>query len=522
MTFAALLLTACLGLAEPAPDTLVICPIDLQPGLANWVEYRRRQGHRIRVQPPSSTAVGIRRQVRSMARLGHLQHLVIVGDAADPRLPAQRLVPTDYVPAKVNVHFGSEPEISSDNTYADLDGDGVPDLTLGRITVDSNDELRRYVQRVIEYESGGAAGDWMRRMNFVAGVGGFGQLVDRMIEQSTKRIITDLVPPAYETSMTYGSWSSPYCPNPERFSDTAIERFNEGCLFWCYIGHGSQRRLDRVMLPDRRCEILDCERVRMLNARQGAPIAVFLACYTGAIDGPEDCLSEEMLRQPQGPIAVISSTRVAMPYAMALLSLELLDGYFHGSSETLGQLMLEAKQKLVRNPERPDRYRQLVEAMGQAFSPKPELLDAERREHVHLMHLWGDPLLRLQRPQAIQLEIPERVEAGMRLRVRGESPGAGPLTIDICYRRDRYRKRPPRRSDYDPSPEALQRYDEVYRETQQLTCWRTTLEVPAGPFELEAVVPADANGDCFVRAMVDSNTGFALGAAPFFIEPKRP
>ena len=275
---------------DPPCDTLVICPPDFQPALKAWVAYREGQGHRIRVEAPAKNSYGIRMQVRKVAASGSLKNLMIVGDCADRRAVAGRLVPTDYVQAKVNVKFGSEPEISSDNTYADVNSDGIPDLTLGRMPVDSPAELEQFIQRIKEYESPSSSGEWMRRMNFVAGMGGFGQLVDKMIEQSTKQIITDLIPPAYETSMTYGSWSSPYCPNPRRFSETTIERFNQGCMFWCYIGHGSQRRLDRVMLPDGRCEILDCESAKFLDAQQGSPIAIFLACYTGAADGPDDCL----------------------------------------------------------------------------------------------------------------------------------------------------------------------------------------------------------------------------------------
>ncbi|MCH2184049.1 MAG: C25 family cysteine peptidase [Mariniblastus sp.] len=500
-------------------DTLVICPAAFQAALQPWIEYRQGQGHRIKVELPAENSYGIRLQVRRAAASGALKNLLIVGDSSDRRSNADRLVPTDYVKARVNVKFGSEPEISSDNTYADLDSDGTPDLTLGRITVDSPGELEQYIQRIKNYESGASSGEWMRRMNFVAGVGGFGQWVDKMIEQSTKQIITDLVPPSYETSMTYGSWSSPYCPNPHRFSQTVIERFNQGCLFWCYIGHGHKRQLDRVMLPDGRCDILDCDSARLLKSRQGSPIAIFLACYTGATDGPEDCLSEEMLRQPGGPIAIISSSRVAMPYAMAVLSLEMLDGYFNGDAETLGELVLESKQRLVAEPTEADPYRELVESMGKAFSPEPGLLEQEREEHVHLMHLFGDPLLRLKKPAKIKLDANDTIRAGESMVVRGSTPLGGKLTLEVCYQRDRFRKRPPRRREYDSSDEAFAQYDVVYQETHQLNCWQTQVAVEAGPFEIEVDIPVDANGDCFIRGMVDSSDGFAMGARPISIRP---
>ena len=144
--------------------------------------------------------------------------------------------------AKVNVLFGSEPEIATDNTFADLDGDGLPELAIGRLPADSKAEVERFVARVIEYEQDNSPNQqWRRNVNFVAGVGGFGGVIDNVIEQTTKQIITDLVPCDCQTSMTFGCWRSPYCPDPRRFSETAIRRFNEGCLFWVYIGHGSEQ-----------------------------------------------------------------------------------------------------------------------------------------------------------------------------------------------------------------------------------------------------------------------------------------
>ena len=291
-------------------------------------------------------------------------------------------------------------------------------------------------------------------------------------------------------------------------------------MFWCYIGHGNKRRLDRVMLPDGRCDILDCDSARFLNAQHGSPIAIFLACYTGAIDGPDDCLSEEMLRQPHGPIAIVSSSRVAMPYGMAVLSLEMLDGYFQGNVTTLGELLLQSKQKLVAEQSESNRYRKLIESMGRAFMPEPDLLKEERKEHVHLMHLLGDPLLRLKKPVKIVLDSNDRIQAGDTLVVRGDSPLGGTMTVDICYKRDRFRNRPARRREYDSSEQAFAQYDAVYRETHQLTCCAKQFVIEPGEFEIKIDVPADASGECFVRGMVESGSGFALGARPLYVDPR--
>ena len=501
-----------------APDVLVICPVRFQPSLKRWVDYRTDQGYTISVISPAATAKGIRKQIASTAEGGSLKHVFLVGDSGDSNARKEDLVPTDYVVAKVNVKFGSEPEIATDNTYADLDGDGIQDLSIGRLPADSEKEIDQFTTRVIEYESSNNTGEWRRRVNFVAGVGGFGKIIDGLIEQTTQQILTDLVPRGYETKMTYGSWRSPYCPDPRQFSDCAIERFNEGCMFWIYIGHGARHRLDKIYMPDQSHSILDESTVTKLNSKSGNPIAIFLACYTGATDHPRDCLVENMIEQKNGPISAICGTRVTMPYAMSLLSLEMVDEFFYGDIKTLGELLRVSKKRMVQGSEEPNDYRMMIEGMGKSFSPKPELLKQERLEHVQLIHLIGDPLLQLKRPKSLSLKAPETAVAKSEIKVSGTAGTAGKLTIELAYQRDRLRYRFKSRRKYDSSESSFQNYQKTYEQTQQLVVETKTLNVQAGDFETKIKIPVDLSGSCVVRAMLVSQDDFALDSSPIEIE----
>ena len=501
-------------------DTLVLCPIDFQPALTKWLAYRRQQGYQIRVESPAPVAVGIKRQIQIVAATHPLKHVLLVGDSADQYARFQQLVATDFVPAQVNVYFGSDQEIATDNTYADLDFDGLPELTIGRIPADSATQLTQFMDRVIAYETNanGDLGDslWRRRINLVAGVGGLGRVVDAVVEQTAKQMITDLVPAEYQTSMTYGSWSSPYCPDPRRFSQTTIERFNEGCMFWVYVGHGNRSQLDYVHLPDQSHPILDKNRVRQLSCAHGNPIAIFLACYTGATDACQDGLAETMLMQPGGPIAVLCGTRVTMPYAMSRLSLELMEEFFEGDALTLGDLVRVSLRRMAKDEPAPagdDRYRRLIEEMGKSLSPFPQLLPLERLEHAKLIHLLGDPLLKLARPKPLQLDVSDRIEAGTNLSVEGVAPSDGELQIELVYERDRFLKRPKRRRDYESSDFSFRQYDEVYRQAQQRTVAKIYAPVKRGSFEQAIEVPESASGRCQVRAVVVSADTFAMGSS---------
>ena len=428
-------------------------------------------------------------------------------------MPKKSLLPADHVLAKVNVNFGSEFDIATDNTYADFNGDSIPDVAIGRIAATTPQDLTNYIDRVIQYESNNDNPQWRRRVNMIAGIGGFGQVTDTLIENTTRQIITDKIPGQYKTSMTHGSWRSPYCPDPRAFSDTAVERFNEGCMFWVYIGHGERTRLDTLRVPKQQFPILDEQSVKGMNCRNGNPIAIFLACYTGAFDSSRDCLAERMMKQPAGPIAVISGSRVTMPYAMGLLSLEMTDEFFNGDSETIGTLLLRSKQKMAtaipHDSESDladgDRYRNMIDSMGMALSPLPGMLAEEKTEHLHLINLLGDPLLRLKRPGSIDLQKSEIVtdSSGKRsLIVDGNSPSAGTMKLELVYRRDRFRQRPKRRRKFDPADDVLASYQQQYEKAQNLVCSEKTFAVTAGNFHAELEVPADVNGQCRVRVML--------------------
>jgi hypothetical protein len=487
------------------PDTLVVCPDAFTNTIQEWVDYRTTQGHVIQVIPSPKTAGELRTQIRELAKANSkLKTVLLVGDSKG----LFGTTPTSYVNANVNVLYGAQPKIATDNRFVDMDDDNSPDLSIGRMPVDTPEELSAMIKRVIAYEKNNS-GRWLKRINFVAGVGGFGQLIDKLIEQSAKQMITDLVPAGYSTSMTYGSWNSPYCPDPRRFSETSIERFNEGCLFWVYIGHGATHRLDSVRLPDRSYDILDNSTVGNLDSAEGNPIAIFLACSTGGFDDPQDCLAENMLRQESGPIAVLASTRVAMPYGLSTFTLEMTREHFGGDVETLGEVVMLAKQRLIKT-EDPSELRQMIEAMGKGFAPNPELLDAERLEHADLMHLLGDPLLRIKRGAKLDLNASVSKEDD-KVVVTGVAPFAGDIQLALSYKRDRFRFRPARRPNYEPAKFA--EYQEAYEKAKDLTCLAVEEKVSQGEFRIVLQIPEGANGECVVQGLLLQTGGFAIDSS---------
>jgi hypothetical protein len=521
---------ACLLLAaeRQAPDAVIVAPREFAAALAPLVEHRQRQGHRVAYIASSGSSAEVRAAIRKVAAEGALRYVLLVGDAdpaarVNPAIAA-RSISAPLVPAVVNVKWGSEPQIASDNWYGDLDGDQLPDLAVGRIPADTPTEVTRIVAKILSYESNRDYGAWRQRVNLIAGVGGFSPLADTVIEAATSKLLTSGIPAAYDTRMTYGSWRSPYCPDPRLFHAMTVQRHNEGCLFWVYIGHGQASSLDEMRIPGERFNILNVNDCGKLRASGGAaPIALMMACYTAAFDQPQDCLAEQMLKADGGPVAVYGGSRVTMPYGMAVMADALMQEYFEHRPPTLGDCVLAAKRRTmgrIDDAEHPvGMNRILLDGVASMMSPNKELLNEERREHLHIFNLLGDPMLTLVHPQGAELEAARDVAAGDRLRITGRTTVAGRAVLELVCRRDCCKQPPPTRERFDPRDQALAEYQPVYEQSLDRCFARWGLELPAGEFATEVVVPAGAHGPCHLRLAVANHAAHALGATNVFVRP---
>jgi hypothetical protein len=445
-----------------------------------------------------------------------LKYVLLVGDAdpdmKDDNQVRARSVPTTYAPAKVTVRFGGEPTIATDTPYGDLDGDGVAELAVGRLPVDTPQQLTSLIERIIAYERNQDFGLWRRQINLVAGAGDMGPLIDPLIESTAREFLNSGVPAAYQTTMTYGNWRSPYCPDPRAFGQTALARFNQGCMFWVYMGHGDVCELQPLTVPGAQYPVLAADDVRKIDGGACPPIALLFCCYTGAFDARVDCLGESLMTQQGGPVAVFAGSRMTMPYGMATLASEMLDGCFQQRTATLGELTTRARKEALGAGEASPR-RQWLDRLALLASPSRNELPQERRDHALLFNLLGDPLLRIRQPQPVTLTAPARANVGEKLEVSGRSPVAGKCVLELVVRRDRLTVAPPVRQEYDNQDAKLREFTEIYQRANDPRLLTQQLEVPAGDFRATFELPAEAAGPCHVRAFITGAADYAAGAA---------
>ena len=488
---------------SPSSQVVVVCPPPLRSTLDPWLEYRRQQGWQLTVLGSAGGKDRIRHQIRSLAASSPVSHVVLVGDV--PPAPTSRQgIPTWLLPRQ-----DSPESIASDGPYADFDDDQLPDAAVGRLPVDTRAELAELIRKTLEYEQAGHSGRWRRRINIVAGAGGLGLWTDAMVEAASKRLIAERLPAAWNTTFTYARSHSPYCPDPSSLRDTVLAQLNRGCLFWTYIGHGHPYAVEPLRLPEGEFPLLDVRDTERLACRHGSPIALFFACYCGAFDAPHDCLAEQLLQAPAGPVATVAGTRVTRPYAMAVLAEALMDGYFYSSQPyTLGELLWTAKRSLTAPPADTP-HRRALEAVARGLSPQGTSLEAERREHSHLFHLLGDPLLGLPRPTALPLRCAAEPVAGQPLTVTVTAPQEGELILELVLRRDRL----PEALRAAPGPPQGPARQARYLRANDRQLATVSQPISAGKQVVTLLVPATAAGACWVRGYLESPHGWCVGAA---------
>ncbi len=401
-------------------------------------------------------------------------------------------MPIHYARTTVSARYGSTPTLSSDLAYGDFNNDATPDAVVGRLPVDDPDELRRLIDRIVAHEGSRDFGPWRSRVDLIGGVGGFGPMIDSTIETATRTIITGTLPSETNATIAHASPGHRYFPK-QQFTDAVVDRYQQGSRFWVYAGHGQITELDRV--PARTgIPILDSDSVKRLNRPKGAsPIALILACYSGAIDAPKDSIAEEMIRNDGGPIAVLAGSRVTMPYGNTTAAVGMINAVYAQKLPRLGEAWLSALTEMHREPTGDQSStRVMVDAMATIFSPKGASLVNERREHMLLYNLLGDPTLRLHHPQSVQVTVPPGCKVGETIEVTAVSPLAGDITVSL-----------------DRPIGAVIAGDP----NQTSIASMKTQVVPAKSAKLRFKIPADTTGPIVVRAMVAGETTWAAGAA---------
>ena len=431
--------TAALLAGVLSGTVVVVCPGPWQKELAPWVAKRTAEGHRVLVlRYRGEEAEELAGRIRPLLqRSGQAGYVLLVGDPSpqaaagehEPATPKGRREPGVPVFYRASRVVPGVKLIATDAPYGDLDRDGCPDVAVGRWSVTNTAELRAVVAKTLA----AAPSDKLRnpgpeQLVFWAGHGGFGAVTDRVIQTCTRMVLAGELPPECPITLIPAQWRA----GSFRGNRSAKTRPQSALRFWVYMGHGLPWALRPW--PGREWEAASLLRAGSVAPR--ATLAVLFCCEAGMMDQGPACLAEQLLRHPQGPAAVLAGSRITMPYGMAVLGRGLLQHHFAGTSpqqeNTLGRIFLAAQRRAFHREDNPqhDPTARIIDQAARWLNIHPHL-KRERREHVWLFNLLGDPTLSLPRVPRMELQVPQQPTAGGLLVCRLRSPRPGRVTLEL-------------------------------------------------------------------------------------------
>ena len=355
--------TTTLRALDRAADYIIITHPDFVSALQPLVQHRQARGLRVRVATTTQVydefGYGVESPSAIHTFLDWIQQnwkspaprfVLLVGKASyDYRdflnAPNKNLVPTFLLDTP---HLR---QAASDNWYVTDDADTArPTLALGRIPAKTPDQVTQAVNKMIAYESSGAA-DWRSRVIVAAD--------DKDPSfQSTADLLAGKIRSGMQAQKIY---LADYKGAVDPTRADLITRWNAGALIMMYIGHGSINTWAEGPLfsDDYLGEIKNGDRL---------PVLITPTCLDGYFYHPQvDSLTESLLfKKDGGIVAGLVPTGLSLPDSQGVLMSELFNQLFTQGATTWGEAILRAKQQTAAaTPE----MREIIQTFGWIGDP---------------------------------------------------------------------------------------------------------------------------------------------------------
>jgi uncharacterized repeat protein (TIGR01451 family) len=321
-------------------DYLVIVPSELRAAVQPLADYRKAQGMRTLVvkldeifnefnfgiSSPEAIKQFLTYAYKNWTRPPKYVVLAGVGtwDYRDNKGKGGNLIP----PAVVPTVYGLS---TSDNYFADVNGDHVPEMAIGRLPVLTPEELQTLIAKIKKFEA--TAGN---RVILVADDPDDGGKfpVD-------SDIIAHLFPSNYLLEKVYLDLDK--YPSVDDARVPLLSYLNSGAVFFNYIGHGSFDTL--AMLDDE--DLLTSDDMASLTNKTNLPIVTAMTCLAGefAIPGYPTISQVMLLNTGGGAAAFWSATGLSDNAEAHILNREFYNAIFNSGKRVLGDAVLQALEQ---------------------------------------------------------------------------------------------------------------------------------------------------------------------------------
>ena len=233
-------------------------------------------------------------------------------------------------------------ETAMDHKFVTVSGDdALPDMAIGRFSVQRPLELKEIVAKIIAYEESTSPGPWQARIVQVAD-NEVDHVGDQEFERTREELFKYYIPVSYEGQKIYlRKIQSPY-----KTRRMIMDAINGGVAILEYAGHGgSSSWADEY--------ILGIEHVQLLRNKGKYPFIIATTCLNGFFDKPQRygdrSLGEEfLLGDDKGAIAVLSATRFTYATANSRFDKDIFTRMFEIKPPRLGLIVMLAKIDFIK------------------------------------------------------------------------------------------------------------------------------------------------------------------------------
>ena len=229
-------------------------------------------------------------------------------------------------------------ETAADNRYVMVSGlDTIPDMMLGRITVNTASEAAAYVNKIKAYE-GNTPSDWQKQILMVADNDETGNL----FTVNANAMATCCIPATHTLTKVYLGQTH---TSGAAAKSAILSNINAGKFIVNYHGHG----MNNMWAIE---NLLSSSDVNSMSNGSRMPIMLVMACYTGFYHDPNnnpnaDAMAEVMTRtEGKGSIASWAATGMGVAAGHLILNEAFYNAYFTKNVKHLGEAVTAGNIKL--------------------------------------------------------------------------------------------------------------------------------------------------------------------------------
>lgn len=305
-----------------------------QPRVVNWFDLVETYGH------GNNTPAALTNYLKLAKEHFNIQNVLLVGGHTYDYLGllsenVVNFIPTNY--AKVNFYnFGP-----TDNSYADLNADNLPDFAIGRWPVRSADDLKAIIQKNLDWQINRDTSNYQESV-FIA------QQNDARNLDFNKQMRVHLDAPMQQVAPTnvvhkivMQDIVDSGVPSPVQHARELIRtRLNEGASLISFTGHGSFSSWGFQ-------GVVNTDFVNSLENNGKPPIVMPLACYTTNYENPSiNTLAHQWLfAGTQGAVAIQGASLLGDYRENGVFA----ERYLRQAqnSSTVGEAIMKAKNEMA-------------------------------------------------------------------------------------------------------------------------------------------------------------------------------